>query len=185
VIRRRRGDPHGGQDEPFPLFLGQRDYRRVRASNFKTQLREKLDTPIKQYRYTDQTKWSSTKREINIRIEAAFAFFGIPEEWPESLQWQQLAMHLLGAHFKGCRTFAKSVGGAPAVAPEEYQKLASDFDRFAQSKPPSSKRSELARWYLKKNKNNEVRIGREKITSWRALLAAVRRGKADGKKSEF
>jgi hypothetical protein len=45
------------------------------------------------------------------REEALFALYAIPADWSPDVQWEQLARHLAGELFAGCRTLLKPRGG--------------------------------------------------------------------------
>jgi hypothetical protein len=51
------------------------------------------------------------KEQHDKRIEVMFALYNIPADWPEELQWHQLALWLAAEAFAGCRTLERGLGG--------------------------------------------------------------------------
>ena len=68
--------------------------------------------------------------ETEARIEAAFALYDIPEDWPELAQWQQLAICLLGEHFTGCKSLDKGRGGPGEERRERQRDLFREFKAY-------------------------------------------------------
>ena len=189
-----------------PVFLNQPGYRRHEAARYTAVLLAKLEEPIKQYkmgaappseidraaaatRIKGKTKkererilqieWIARKEKEDAaeRIEAAMAYFNISDDLPLEVQWELLALSLLGAHFKGCRSLAEAPGGAPSVSPSAYAELAADFDRFKKASLSFHKNTDVARSYLQ-HKGGKVRVGHETIASIGGLVKAVRRGRS-------
>jgi hypothetical protein len=184
-----------------PLFLGQPKYDRHGAiAPYKSRLLGKLNEPIKRKRITkaaedaggtDEQIRQRIEREIktehDIRIEAAMALFDVPNSWPEAVQWQWLALCLLGKHYRGCRTLTKGPGAPPTVPPEEYIKLSASFEDFKRKyEAKYDKRSGkvTGQAYLHQN-GGTIQVGPERIASVSGLLNAVGRGKQIAAKKNF
>lgn len=80
----------------------------------KDALRNFLREPIKAYRAGTLETPEGRKaiaRETEDRIEALFALYSIPDDWPMDMQWEWLARFLAGEHFPGCKTLNRGPGG--------------------------------------------------------------------------
>jgi hypothetical protein len=117
-------------------------YRRTETQHCKDELAVLLSTAIRTYRRRDlnlaeRDKWEG--REVARRIEAAFALYNIPDDWPEPMQWEWLARVLLGKHFPGCRVLSKAQGGPRKIElarlGELKSALAEEFERYKAANP--------------------------------------------------
>jgi hypothetical protein len=131
---------------------------RHRLAIDKAALRKFLAEPIKAYRpdapKDTPERWRWLKSEHDKRFEAMFALYDIPADWPEDLQWHQLAMHLAGEAFPGCRTLSRGFGGTTAETQARLaalkQNILASFEAYCRSHPALSDTA-AARNFLVKN----------------------------------
>src|SRR5262249_42487175 len=73
-------------------------------------------------------------KEIARRERALFAFYHIPDDWPDSIRWEWLARHLVGKLFDGFRVIETGRGGMRKVRRlqigEQRVKLFAQFERY-------------------------------------------------------
>ncbi len=125
--------------------------RHVRRWN-KNELRKLLNTPIEAYKFKPGIEGEKLKKQaIDARVEAAFALYDIPEDWPELAQWQQLAVCLLGAHFTGCKVLIKGRGGPGEERREKQRNLFREF-LAEESRSTIKGKSARMRFFNKHNK---------------------------------
>jgi hypothetical protein len=97
----------------------------------KAALRALLAAPLRADKLpTGTERFSAEKKHTDERIEALFALYDIPEEWPLIDQWEQLARRLAGEHFKGCRILNKGAGGPSEERREKQRELFRQFQYF-------------------------------------------------------
>jgi hypothetical protein len=142
----------------------------------KRELRDLLNTQIKLGKIPEAERAAFIDIETKRRINAAFEFFDIEPDTPESAKWCALAIYLLGAHFKGCRSLAKQPGGAPKNSRQEIAAAVANFDAHCKTARPGSSDMALATNFLKVQ-GNKIRIGNETITTPKAFLNLYRREK--------
>lgn len=142
----------------------------------KQRLLDLLETPIKFGKIPEGPKRIAFERaETDRRIAAAFEFYDIPADSPEEAKWMTLAIYLLGAHFRGCRSFAKQPGGAPRTPQIEYEAIVSEFDDYCSTARPGTLTAHAIAFI--KKRGGSVRIGKESISDAKAFLNMRRRVK--------
>jgi hypothetical protein len=109
---------------------------RPRKGRFKAELREILLEPIRAYgnrvesMETPEGRQAIAQARLD-REECLFALFDISNDWPEDLQWRELALSLAGELFPGCRTWEKGRGGPSEDRRKRIAALKEDiFTRF-------------------------------------------------------
>jgi hypothetical protein len=183
------------QQREHVTFLLNRRARTLLGAADKALLRDFLNKPFRIYkvpdaafgleRFSDQEKRAAVIRDARERLiwkqkdaleEALFALYRIPNDWPE-LQWKQLALHLAGEHFKGCRILRKPVGGPSDETVQQNNRrkllLFLQFRTFIVRQ--RIKRSQatdrgLAEEFFRKHKNRCVRAG---FNAWRSFYKAM------------
>jgi hypothetical protein len=160
--------------DELPIFLDQPGYRRARAVYSKAALRAKLNSPIKEYLFKD-SRWRESKRQTEVRIEAAFALYNIPDDWEQSLQWEWLARSLLGNCFKGCKTLSQGRGGPRKerlkLLAQYKNALAKTYEQYRAEHPEFSELT-AATCFLKKHPKESLEVG---IRKPKSLAQAMRR----------
>jgi hypothetical protein len=115
----------------------------------KAALRVLLAVPLRADKLPSGTeRLKAEKAHIDERIEALFALYDIPDEWPPIDQWEQLARRLAGEHFKGCRILSKGAGGPSEARREKQRELFRQFQSFA----PHLARSSAAVNFLREHR---------------------------------
>jgi hypothetical protein len=148
---------------------------RHRRAFDKEGLLKLLSTPMRVNRLTGLAQETAKKRGFDDRIEAMFAYFDIPDDWPELLQWRQLALCLAGKHFFGCRTISRGIGG-PSKSTRERKKqsahaLLIQFKAY-QSEHPQLRDNAAATNFLKKFRVDCSKAG---FSKWKSFLQAMRK----------
>jgi hypothetical protein len=100
------------------------------AGYYREHLKQLLETPIKKYQKPALSPLQEN-HEVAKRIEAAFAYYRVGHDLADLTQWQELALCLLGDHFRGCRGLTKGVGGRPRDKHADLKrKLAETFEQY-------------------------------------------------------
>jgi hypothetical protein len=148
---------------------------RHRRAYDKAGLLKLLDTPMRVNRLEGEERQIAMKRGFEERVEAMFAYFDIPDDWPELLQWQQLALYLAGKHFSGCRTISRGIGG-PSKSTRERKKQAAHALRIRfkayQSEHPEWGDNAAATNFLKRFRDDCSKAG---FSKWKSFLQAMKR----------
>jgi hypothetical protein len=107
--------------------------RRVKRSRDKAALLKLLRTPMRVNRLAGEARHAAMKQGFDDRVEALFAYFDIDEDWPELLQWRELALSIAGKQFAGCRTISRGIGG-PSKPKRDKIKVAKQVlsEKFAE-----------------------------------------------------
>jgi hypothetical protein len=87
---------------------------RRKLADHKKALRSFLRNPIRANQWLskpEEDQWKALKTATETRLKALFALYDIPDDWPNEVQWTQLAFCLAGEAFAGCRTLHKGLGG--------------------------------------------------------------------------
>jgi hypothetical protein len=141
----------------------------------RLQLLELLNTPIKFGKIPEDERDAFMAAETERRVNAALELYDIEPSTPAEAKWCALAMYLLGAHFRGCRSLARQPGGAPKNSPQSYSKEITAFDKYCETAPVGSQKAR-AGWYIK-SRGGKVKVGRETITDATAFMNMYRREK--------
>jgi hypothetical protein len=101
----------------------------------------------------DRQQW--IREQTEARLEALFAEHHIPAEWPELLQWQQLAWVMAGKLYPGCRAIETGRGGTrKTIRLTIEDKKRSLFEKFKTFRPQHHKLNALhaAKRFIQENK---------------------------------
>jgi hypothetical protein len=118
------------------------------------ELHRLLNEPMRANKIPKRDRQQWIKEQTEARLEALFAEFHIPAEWPELFQWQWLAMGLAGKLYPGCRTIEIGRGGPKKMnrlhLQDERRRLFERFKTFHETRPTLSK-SRAADLFIKAN----------------------------------
>jgi hypothetical protein len=146
------------------------------SSPRKRALLKLLETPIKFGKIPEAKREAFIAAETQRRIDAAFEFYGIEPDTPESAKWCALAVYLLGEQFSGCRSLAKQPGGAPKNSRTEIDAVLESFSEHCKTARAGSSNTTRATNFLKA-RGGSIRVGTETIRSPKSLLNFCRREK--------
>jgi hypothetical protein len=141
----------------------------------KRELLELLQTQIKFGKIPEAEREKFMADETEKRINAALELYDIEPNTPAEAKWCALAMYLLGAHFRGCRSLARQPGGAPKNSrPEVFAELTA-FDEYYKAARPATDMTHATNFL--KGRNGKIQVGNETITTAKGLLNLHRREK--------
>lgn len=138
----------------------------------KAALLKLLMTKIKFGKIPEADREAFIAAETQCRIDAAFEFYDIEPDTPESAKWCALAVYLLGEKFIGCRSMARHPGGAPK---NSYAEIITAFDDHCASARNGSQNARAQNFL--NVRGGAIRIGNETIKTPKAFLNMYRREK--------
>jgi hypothetical protein len=129
----------------------------MRNASDEAALRALLETPFRADKIPDgPERWKAIKQQQVDQTERLFLLYGIPDDWPETIRWQQLAMSLAAEHFPGCQTSLKGAGGPGEDRREKQRDLFREFQVYVRNYALANLKklpghSTAARWFFDKN----------------------------------
>jgi hypothetical protein len=135
---------------------------------------EILSKPIKAYEFSADERDQKVSAEVEKRINAAVAYFGIDAG---RYKWEMLNLALLRRVFPdGFTVLNEPRGGAKKNPADAYRDLADKFDSFVAKEPRRSEAQHAKKFIASKKL---IKVGQETITRDKSLLRAVRRGRTE------
>jgi hypothetical protein len=148
-----------------------REWPRHMLALNKTLLRRFLEQPMRANKIPADEREEWIRREHDARIKAIFAYYSVPDILDERDQWQQLALHLAGEVFAGCRTIRIGQGGRPKQDENPKNHLLQLFNE-CKGRHPGHSDTAIADILLKKHKDACTAA---KLNKPRSLANAMRR----------